>query len=143
MNMGAQSLWLRTLVTLAQVSLFLMLFHTADDFVRGEATQDQEVLFGLVTLVVGVPYAFALLWTWSQRVYGYWILLVANVLIFYGAFLSHTTRLGGAHGFAEMAAQAGAWGPVMVTASFLSGVTTVTVVILAAYFIYNRRAATA
>lgn len=142
MNVGAQSLWLRTLVTLAQVSLFLMFFHTADDFVRGEATQDQEALFGLVTLVVGVPYVFALLWTWGQRVYGYWILVAANVLIFYGAFLSHTVRLGGAHGFAEMAAKAGVWGPVVVTASFLSGVTTVAVIILAAYFIYNRQAAT-
>ena len=117
MNTGAQSLWLRTLVTIAKVSLFLMLLHTADDFFRGEATQNEEALFGVVTLVVGVPYLFALLWTWAQRVYGYWILLVANLLIFYGAFLSHALRIGGAHGFAEMATKAGAWGPVMVTAS--------------------------
>ncbi|HLE02596.1 MAG TPA: hypothetical protein VI877_03800, partial [Dehalococcoidia bacterium] len=55
----------------------------------------------------------------------------------WGVSLSHIFELGGAHSLQHIGTETGAWGPIMVSTSFLGGVAALSTALLAIYLLSN------
>ena|SRR3972149_1312382 len=138
MNVAAPSLWQRSYLVLAVVTLLSFALHMGDDLLRGEdITMGNDLLFGLGGLVLGVLYVFGLLWSWLYRSYGYWVGLVLSLFFLWGMSLSHIFEAGDAHSLQDIATKTGAWGPIMVSTSYLGGIAALSTAILAIYLLSN------
>ena len=138
MNVAAPSLWQRSYLVLAVVTFLSFALHMGDDLLRGEdITMGNDLLFGLGSLVLGVLYVFGLLWSWLYRSYGYWVGLVLSLFFLWGMSLSHIFEAGDAHSLQDIATETGAWGPIMVSTSYLGGIAALSTAILAIYLLSN------
>ena len=130
----SRDFWTKTLVFLSGVYFVVGGVHIADDVVSNDVSPNVQA-FALGTGLILTLYIFATLWSWAGKQYGYIILGLLSLFLFWGNYLHHVLEIEG-RGYAGIAAGTpDVWRPLYVTGSLYAGVVTATQVIIVIYLL--------